>query len=140
MSDTVHGELLSETQTEEKMSSDTLCQIASRQKLMISAIVFQLIMNTVAKGIPGDRDLVIAALVTIAAMVFVTVSVVRLSMSINPTSSTVWLGFFSLLPILNLVVILILSRQSNAEFRKHGIAVGFLGTNEEEIRQKSLSL
>lgn len=125
--------------THVKVDIDALCEIGRRQKLMIWALGIQYMIGTVGRLFTGELALILLLVIAVCALINVVVSVVRLSVMVNHLVLTVLLGALSIIPLLNLIVMLVLSRQAIGRLKKNGVSVGLLGASEQEIRTKVIS-
>ncbi|PTU75768.1 hypothetical protein [Pseudomonas mangrovi] len=121
----------SDLQIPDTRVSDKLVKVAARQRALIFGVLAQIFLNPIAKaiGIKGESAVIILGVLSLILMIYILVTAVRLSMLLNHVAITVMMGLFSIIPLINLIVLLVLSRQSTKLLRSHGVRVGLLGAN-----------
>jgi len=125
----------SDLQVANSIDYDRIFKIASRQRALLVAILCQLFLNPVIQGIgtQGKAAALVALLIFLGLLVFIVVTAIRLSHLLNHVVVTVILGIFSVFPLINLIALLILSRQSTNALKRAGIRVGLLGASPKDI-------
>ena len=123
----------------ENETKNQLCDLAKKQKTMIYAIACQLALNPISKLATSDIEQILIGVIALSILVFIVVSVIRLSLRINHIAATIFLGLFSIIPLINLIVLLILNSQCTKILKKHSVPVGFFGAKQEDIQNLVVS-
>lgn len=125
----------SDLETPDTRAFDKLIKVAARQRALIFGVLAQIFLNPIAKaiGIKGESAVIVLGVLSLILMIYILVTAIRLSVLLNHVAVTVILGLFSIIPFFNLIVLLILSRQSTKLLKSHGIRVGLLGANVKNI-------
>ncbi len=112
-----------------------LKKIARRQRALLICILIQILLNPLVSvlGLQSRSVAVVLTVVMLFLLILIVVDACRLSMLFNHVVVTVLLTLFAIVPLLNLIVLLILSRQSTNELKRNGIKVGLLGANPKKI-------
>ena len=118
---------------------DALCDIGRRQKLMIWALGIQYALGVIGRAFEGEVVLMVLGVLALLALGNVVVSVVRLSVKLNHPVVTVLVALLAFLPLINLLVMLFLSRRSTSTLKAHGVHVGLMGASEQDIRTKAMT-
>lgn len=120
---------------EAQLNTESLIAIASRHRCLLYSILAQYIIAGGSRGIPeGTADLAVNVVV-IGVLFLVVFFAARLSAKLNILPLTILLTLLSVIPLVNLLVLLILSRQTIKAFDSVGIKVGFMGVKENSVRQ-----
>lgn len=115
-----------------RLSRDKLRTIASRQKMLIYCILGYILCTIAVFFVPEDIKPFVgipALVMTMAAAAFV----FMLAMEIHGPGMGVLFGFLTLIPCMGLLILVILNQQAVAVLTRHGISVGFMGANTDDI-------
>ena len=111
--------------------------VAKRQRILLFAVLAQLFLNPLSKlasEILGSEIIVLPALLGITILAIIVITACRLSLLLNSLPITILLTILAIVPLLNLVVLLILIRQSTNILKTAGLRVGLLGVSPQDIR------
>lgn len=109
-----------------------LREIAARQRNLMYCILAYILLIVSQFVLPRDLGMFIAGaalIVSITAVVFV----FMLSIALYNTGVGVLLGVLTLIPLLGLVVLLVVNGKATAVLRQHGVRVGFLGADPNQV-------
>ncbi|GLQ47946.1 hypothetical protein GCM10007862_29970 [Dyella lipolytica] len=103
-----------------------LDQAASGQKL----IIYSILLNFVAIAGQHAFGVLLMSLVSIAALVMAIIGILRLSSGLGySTGSKVLLIIGCFIPLINLIIMLVLSMKATSRLREAGYKVGLLGAS-----------
>ena len=90
------------------------------------------VANSQTNGGGGGAVTALLSLVALAAACALAVFGYRLATSLQLSVPVLW-AFGVVLPLLNLIVLLMLSSRAQAECRKHGVKVGLVGPDDADL-------
>jgi hypothetical protein len=103
-----------------------LNEVAGGQKL----IIYSIVLNVVAMAGQHSFGIWLVSVVSLAAMVMSIVGIIRLSSGLGYSSvSKVLLVIGCLIPLINLIILLVLSMKATSRLREVGYKVGLLGAS-----------
>lgn len=109
-----------------------LREVAVRQRAIMLCILGYIVLLVLRFVVPPPFNLfalLAAFAVSITAMVFV----FMLSVAIYNTGMGIFLGILTLVPLVNLIVLLIINGKATKILREHGIKVGLMGADTSQI-------
>jgi hypothetical protein len=112
-----------------------LREIAVRQKAIMFCILGY-ISCVVLSFIVGPPLNLIFGLLGLAVSVTAVVFVFMLSLAIYNTATGIILGLLTLIPLINLIVLLVINGKATNILRAHGIRVGLMGAATNEIPER----
>lgn len=118
-----------EQMTDSQFSPEDLAAIAARQKALLSAIVLYIFAVVAQIAVPAalaSLAYLLAAAATIAAFVLV----VALASRVYGVGLAIILAFFSLIPFIGLLILLMVNGKATSILRQNGIDVGLLGARD----------
>ena len=135
MESTVYNAPASDVENTPVRDQDRLRKIATRQRNLLICVLTQFLLNPLVKliGVESQALLSLSGFVWIIVLILLIVNACRLSALFNHFVVTFFLTILSIIPLINLIVLLILSRQSTKELKNNGISVGLLGANPKAI-------
>ncbi|MBU2713919.1 hypothetical protein, partial [Zooshikella harenae] len=118
-----------------KIDREMVSSVASRQRALLLLVLGQFLLNPLGKVLEGQGEvgLIFFWLLSIALLILIAVTAIRLSLRLNHIAITAILGVLSVVPLINLIVLLILSRQSTKVLKAAGIRVGLLGASSKDV-------
>ncbi len=118
-----------ELRVDEDQAPEKAHRIAARQRALLWGVLAQILVNPLGKliGVESDTGVMVLGLIALGILVYVVVAAVRLSLLLNSNGVTVLLGILSVVPLINLIVLLILSRQSTKVLKASGMSIGLMG-------------
>lgn len=78
---------------------------------------------------------VLGAVAAVAASVTAAVFVFMLAITLYGAGAGIALGIVTLIPLVGLIVLLVINGKATRELRQHGIKVGFMGANLNQVPQ-----
>jgi hypothetical protein len=107
-------------------------EIAKRQRaIQICILVY--ICAVVGQFIVPPELRIIPALIALVVIITATVFVFMLAIALYNTGVGIVLGILTLIPIVGLFVLLIVNGKATNVLRQHGVQVGLLGANMDQI-------
>lgn len=118
-------------------------KIAAAQKLLLWAILANIVVNLSAIGLRSSMDsnppnvrLVLfgtIGLLQIGIVILQIVAVMKLSLALDEGWATVFYVVFQCIPCLNLILLLFLNGRATNRLKAAGIRVGLMGANSTDI-------
>ena len=105
-----------------------LREIALRQKVILICILLQILCLLAMPLIPAEAVGLIQ-LVYLGTVVVGAIFVLLLAMRVYGPAGGLLLGFFALVPLLGIVILLLVNARATYRLRQAGIRVGLLGAN-----------
>jgi len=109
-----------------------LRSIATRQRAIMFCILGYIGCVVLQLTLPPPINLMIAV-GTLAVQITAVVFVFMLAISIYGTGVGVTFGILTLIPLINLIILLIVNGKATKILREHGIQVGLLGAKADQI-------
>jgi hypothetical protein len=109
-----------------------LREIAVRQRMIMICILSYLLLVVAQFVVPPPLRIVLG-LVALGVTITATVFVFMLSLALYGTAAGIVLGLLTLIPLIGLIVLLIVNGKATNILREHGIRVGLLGANPNQI-------
>jgi hypothetical protein len=117
---------------EAQLGPRDLRSVAGLQKAIIFCILFNLIVYACQFFFPAERRWVVA-LPAIPVGLASTVCLFMLALRLYSPAAGIILGLLSLVPWVNLIILLVVNQKATKTLQSHGIRVGFLGANLSQV-------
>ncbi len=125
--------------TKTKNELQLTLRIAKRQKALIYSFLSYLILAGIATQISSEYKIYFQFLI-IPIFLAIVISTARLSWLLYSTMVAAPLIILSIIPLINLIVLLIINYSANRKIKDDGFNVGFMGASTKEINNKIESL
>lgn len=109
-----------------------LRQVASRQRAIMYCLLGYIASYVLTIAVPSPLNLVFA-LAIIACSVTAAVFVFMLALSVYNATAGIVLGILTLIPLIGVITLLIINAKATRTLRAHGIRVGLLGANPNQV-------
>jgi len=113
---------------------EDLKKVATYQRGILMSILGQIITSVLSRASADEMMIIISG---IASLIFLLVGFVMIILLTNKVYQQVWkvvlCCIFSLIPCINLIVLLIVNQKATNILMKNGIKVGLLGANPKDI-------
>lgn len=110
-----------------------LRKIAFQQRVIIYCILAYIVVVVLRFVVPSTLQLLVLVPLGLAATITAAVFVFMLAISLHNVAAGVTLGILTLIPLVGLIVLLILNSTATKLLQSHGIKVGLLGADLNQI-------
>jgi hypothetical protein len=110
-----------------------LHDIAFRQRAIMLCILAEILCMVLSIASPIHAIGLIALLGFYAAAITASVFVFMLAIGIYNTALGIVMGILTLVPLLGLIILLVVNQKATSILRRHGLKVGLLGANPNQI-------
>ena len=112
--------------------SDEILVIAKRQKALLYTLLVYLLVSGASGGVnPEIKPLL--QLVAIPVMIAIVIFTARLCLKLYGKAGAIFMIVLSIIPLVNLIIILIANSKANKLIKSKGFKVGLVGANIKEI-------
>ncbi len=106
--------------------------IATRQRTIMVCILGYVVAGICQFALPPQLRLIVA-FIALGAIITGAVFVFMLSLALYGTAVGILLGILTLIPVVGLLVLLIVNGKATTLLRAHGIRVGLMGADPNQI-------
>ena len=115
---------------------EKLRRVAKYQQWVIYALLVNIVINVVAMVARNQDNLAVSLGVGVAALaiaVFAMVAIFLLAKELYNVGLAVLCAILMIVPCISLITLLVVNGKATAYLQQHGIKVGFMGTNPNQI-------
>lgn len=114
---------------------EEVVRIAKIQRHLILAVVANMgISSLLAEG-GGGSTIWLRVVAAAAVAIFAMISAVRIAKILHGETWAIVCGVLMVLPLVNLITLLILSRGATKRLEREGIGVGYFGASADEVQR-----